>query len=86
MATTHWFFEMIRVTSLQKQQEVLERFRRVAGLTAYRAWSVSGTLHIVSFWSGDQLAKSAAEVLIAEIDPDAVWLYNSGALSGAKDA
>ena len=80
MATTHWFFEMIRVTSLQKQQEVLERFRGVTELTAYRASSASGTLHIVSFWSDNQLVKSAAEVVIAEIDPDAVWIYNSGAL------
>ena len=76
MAVTSWFVEVIRVTSLKKQQHILELFHSVAGLTVMGA-SVDHD-HFVVLGSVDNLMKSAAEVLIADIDPDSVCTYMSG--------
>jgi len=77
MATPSWYVEIVHVTSLQKQQDVLRLFEDVAGLTAMAVSSGDG--HFVVLGTIDTLLKSAAEVLISEVDPAAVLTYNSDA-------
>ena len=76
MATPSWYVEIVHVTSLQRQQEVVRLFQDVAGLTAMAV--SSGDHHAVVFGCVDSLMKNAAEVLIAEIDPDAICTHVSG--------
>jgi hypothetical protein len=70
------YVEIVHVTSRQKQQEVLRLFRDVAGLTAMGV--STGQRHSVVFGCLNSLMKSAAEVLLAELDPDAVCTHVSG--------
>ena len=76
MATPSWYVEIVHVTSRQKQSEVIRLFQDVAGLTAMAVSSGDG--HSVVFGCVDSLMRSAAEVLLAEIDPDAVCTHISG--------
>lgn len=76
MATASWYVEIVHDTSLQKQQEVLRLFQSVAGLTAMGV--SSGHDHSVVFGCSDRLMRGAAEVLLAEMDPDAVCTHVSG--------
>jgi len=73
MATTSVFVEVVRVTSRKRQQDVLRLVRGVVGLTAFDV--SSGNHHLVIFWCADKVAKSAAELLLADIDHDAVCTY-----------
>jgi len=76
MATPSWYVEIVHVTSLEKQQEVLRLFQSVAGLTAMGV--SSGHDHSVVFGCADKLMRSSAEVFLAELDPDAVCAHISG--------
>jgi len=78
MARTSWFLEIVQVASLQQQQQVLQLFQTVPGLTVFGA--SGGSHHIVGFMCDDQSTKSAADVLLAEIDPNGVCIYDSGPL------
>jgi len=69
------FVEVVHLTSPQKQQEVLKRFHGVDGLTALG--TSTGDDHLVVFGCFDDLMKSAAEVILADIDQDAVCTYVS---------
>ena len=79
MAPTSMFVEVVHVSSPHKQQEVLKRFHGVAGLTALG--TSSGDDHLVVFGCFDHLLKSAAEVILADIDHDAVCTHVSEPLS-----
>jgi len=70
MATPFRYVEIVHVTSLQEQQEVIKVFRDIAGLTAWGISSAHGPS--VVFGCANSLMKSAAEVLLAEIDPASV--------------
>ncbi|HWM14972.1 MAG TPA: hypothetical protein VNP97_00130 [Microbacterium sp.] len=72
-----WFLEVVHVTSRAKQQEVLTLLGGVAGLTTMGV--SSGRDQFVVVGAVDNLMKSAARVLISDIDPDAVLTYNSDA-------
>jgi len=76
MATPAWYVEIAHVTSLQKQQEVIRLFQDIAGLTAMGV--SSGRDYTVVFGCVDGLMKSAAEVLLAKIDPAVVFTHDSG--------
>jgi hypothetical protein len=76
MASSSWYVEIVHVTSLQKQQEVLRLFQSVAGLTAMGV--SSGHDHSVVFGCSNSLMRGAAEVFLAEMDPDAVCTHVSG--------
>jgi len=77
MTTPPWFVEVVHLTNRDKQQEVLELFEDVTGLTA--SGISSGGQHFVVLGCVDRLMKSAAEVLIADIDRGAVYdSYISG--------
>lgn len=71
MATPSWFVEVVHVTSRNKQQEVLRLFEGFSGLTA--SGITSGHNHFVVFGCVDTLMKRAAEVLVSDIDHDAVY-------------
>jgi len=74
--SSSWYVEIVHVTSLEKQQEVLRLFQDVAGLTAMGV--SSGHDHSVVFGCVDSLMRSAAEVLLSELDRDAVCTHVSG--------
>ena len=73
--TRAWLVEVVKVTSRDKQHEILELLTGVVGLTVLG--TSSGHDHFVVFGCDGNLMKGAAEVLIAEIDPDAVRTYVS---------
>ena len=73
--TRSWLVEVVQVTSDDKQQRILELFKGVTGLTVLGA--SSGQDHFVVLGCDGNLMKSAAEVLISEIDPDAFCTYIS---------
>jgi len=75
MAPTSVFVEVVHVTSQEKQQEVLRLFRRVAELSAIEV--SAGQHYFVIFWCADELMKNAAEVILGDIDHDAVCTHVS---------
>ena len=79
MATTSLLVEVVLVSSPEKQQEALRRFHGVAGLTALGTSSDDD--HFVVVECVDQLMKSAAEIILGDIDHHAVCTYVSGPLS-----
>ena len=69
MPTPNWFVKVVRVTSRDKQQQILSHFQAVIGPTAMGA--SSGGDYVVVLGCFDSPMKSAAEELISDIAPDA---------------
>lgn len=67
---TPWYLEIVRVSSREKQQDLLTLLRDVASVTALG--NTSGHDHYVVFECPDRLLKSATEKLFAEVDPASV--------------
>ena len=70
MATTSWYLEIVHVSSLQKQQDLLTLLREVAGVTALG--STSGSDRFVIFECPDIRLKIAVEKLFTDVDPASV--------------
>ena len=73
MATSPWYLEIIRVSSLEKQQELLRLLHHVTGVTALGT-SV-GIDHFVILECPDLRLKSAIEKLFVDVDPNAVLTH-----------
>jgi hypothetical protein len=69
MAATPWYLEIIRVSTREKQQDLLTLLREVVSVTALG--SSSGPDHFVVFGCQDQQLKTAIEKLFTEVDPGA---------------
>ena len=72
---TPWFVEIVRVSSYQKQQDLLTLLHEVASVTALG--SSSGADHFVVFECPDQRLKLAIEKLFGEVDPASIATYET---------
>jgi hypothetical protein len=70
MTTTAWYVEIVRVSSREKQQDLLRLLHEVADITALG--SSSGSDDFVIFECPDQRLKLAIEKLFAATDPDSI--------------
>jgi len=70
MATTPWYLEIIRVSSQEKQQDLLTLLHEVVSVTALG--SSSGSDHYVVFECSDRRLKTSIEKLFGEVDPASV--------------
>jgi len=67
---TPWYLQIVRVSSQQKQQDLLTLLQEVASVTALG--NTSGQDHFVVFECPDVRLKIAVEKLFAEVDPASV--------------
>ncbi|MGH3473700.1 MAG: hypothetical protein ACRDOT_02170 [Aeromicrobium sp.] len=67
--------EIVRVSSVEKQQELLKLLHDVAGVSALG--SVSGSEHFVIFECPDLRLKTAVEKLLVEVDPASVLTHTA---------
>jgi len=74
MAKAPWYLEIVQVSSLQKQQDLLTLLREVAEVTALG--SSSGDDYFVIYDCPDRRLKSAVEKLFAAVDPDSHATYS----------
>ena len=65
-----WYLEIVRVSSREKQQDLLTLLREVVSVTALG--SSSGADHYVVFECSDLLLRRAIEQLCIEVDPASV--------------
>lgn len=72
---TPWYLEIIRVSSREKQQDLLTLLHEVVNVTALG--SSSGSDHFVVFDCPDQRLKAAIEKLFAEVDPASAPTFQS---------
>ena len=70
MVTSPWYVEIVRVSSIEKQQDLLRLLHEVVGVTALGTSTESE--HSVIFDCPDVRLKIAVEELFAEVDPNAV--------------
>ena len=70
MALTPWYIEIVRVSSREKQQDLLRLLHEVAGVTALGSSADSD--HFVIFECPDQRLKIAVEKLFVAMDPASV--------------
>ena len=75
MAITPWYLEVVRVSTEEKQQDLLTLLREVASVTALG--SSSGPDYYVVFECPDQRLKAAIEKLFGELDPAAEPTFQS---------
>jgi len=68
--TTPWYLEIVRVSSREKQQDLLTLLHDVASVTALG--SSSGPDHYVVFECPDRRLKTSIEKLFGEVDPASV--------------
>ena len=70
MPTTPWYLEIVRVSSREKQQDLLTLLQDVASVTALG--SSSGPDHYVVFECPDRRLKTSIEKIFREVDPASV--------------
>lgn len=75
MAATPWYVEIVRVSSLEKQQDLLSLLHEVAGVTALGSSNVSE--HFVIFECPDLRLKIAIEKLFVDVDPASVLTHTA---------
>lgn len=75
MHTPSWILEVVRVSSREKQQEVLGHFPGLNGLIA--TGMSAGPDHFVVLGCVNDLFKGLADIVIADIDDGAVCDYLS---------
>ena len=75
MATSPWYVEVIRVSSLEKQQDLLRLLHEVVSVTALG--STSDSEHFVIFECTDLRLKIAIEKMFGEVDPASLPTYTS---------
>lgn len=75
MEPSPWYVEIVRVSSHEKQQELLRLLHDVAGVTALG--SSSGSDQFVIFECPDLQLKTAVEMLFAEVDPSSVRTHTA---------
>lgn len=73
--STPWNLEVVRVSSREKQQDLLTLLRDVVSVTALGSSSESE--HHVVFDCPDQRLKLAIEALFAEVDPSSAPIFMS---------
>ena len=75
MAASPWYVEIVRVSSHERQQDLLTLLRDVAGVTALG--SSSGSDHFVIFECPDLRLKIAIDKLFVEVDPASVLTHTA---------
>lgn len=65
-----WYLEIVRVSSLEKQQDLLTLLREVVSVTALG--SSAGRDHYIVFECSDLPLRRAIEKLLTEVDPASV--------------
>jgi hypothetical protein len=75
MEPSPWYVEIVRVSSNEKQQELLRLLHDVAGVTALG--STSGSDQFVIFECPDLRLKAAVEKLLVEVDPSSVLTHTA---------
>ena len=75
MAASPWYVEIVRVSSLERQQDLLRLLHEVVGVTALG--SSSDSEHFVIFECPDLRLKIAVEKLFVEVDPTSVLTHTA---------
>jgi hypothetical protein len=75
MTASPWYVEIVRVSSYEKQQDLLRLLHDIAGVTALG--SSSGSDQFVIFECPDLRLKIAVEKLVAEVDPASVLTHTA---------
>lgn len=70
LTATPWYLEIVRVSSFERQQELLRLLHEVDGVTALG--SSSGPDHFVVFECSNLGLKAAVEKFLTEVDPTSV--------------
>ena len=75
MAPSPWYVEIARVSSVEKQQDLLRLLHEVTGVTALG--SSRGSDHFVIFECPDLRLKLAVEEFLVDVDPASVLTHTA---------